>query len=203
MNQQINLYQPMFRRQEKVFSAMTMMQTSLLFLIVLSTIYFYGQYRINPLQIELQKFTRDVRSLQSRVDGYRRKLPQPGKSQLLDTEIARLEKELQQRRQIQDILQRQELGNAQGFSAYLKALARQHVQGTWLTRVAIDNGGKSLSLQGKTLSSELVPRYIQRLSEESTLAGLSFNVMELRRPGTTGKQAAPVNGALDFSISTN
>lgn len=203
MNQQINLYQPMFRRQDKIFSAMTMIQTSFLFLVVLTTIFFYGQYKIKPMKIQLQKVTRDVASLQSQVNTYKSRTPTQGKSKLLENEIVRLQKELHQREEIQSILKRQELGNSTGFSGYMEALAREHVQGTWLTALTIKNGGKDLKLQGKTLASELVPRYIQRLAKEDLLSGITFNVMELQRPKETEKQSVPGRTALDFNISTN
>jgi Tfp pilus assembly protein PilN len=203
MNQQINLYQPMFHRQVKVFSAMTMAQTSLLFLIVLTTIYFYGEYKIKPLEIQLQHVNQDVATLNAQVNSYRKQTPEQAKSNLLENEITRLEKELKQREEIQAILARQELGNSRGFSGYLEALARQHVEGTWLTRVVIKNGGKALSLEGKTLSSELVPRYIQRLAKENILSGITFNVMELQRPGAGDNHVAAGRNVLDFNISTD
>lgn len=203
MNQQINLYQPKFRRQEKVFSAMIMIQICCLFFVVLAIIYFYGQYQIKPMKIQLQKVNRDVASLRSKVNAYKAKIPNLSKSRLLENEVARTQKELQQREKVRAMLKQQELGNAIGFSGYLEALAREHVQGTWLTGVAIKNGGKELSLQGKTLSSELVPRYIQRLSKEDLLSGITFNVMELQRPKETEKPSGPGQTALDFNISTN
>lgn len=202
MNQQINLYQPMFRRQEKVFSALTMLQTISLFLVVLGIIYFYGQSQLKPLQDQVRKLSRDTASLQAQVNKYRKQVPPAGRSKLLENEIARLQRELEQRRQIRDILAHREIGNSIGFSRYMEALARQHVQGTWLTGVAIDNGGKSLSLHGKTLASELVPRYIQRLGSEQILAGISFNAMDLQRPPEQKEQSIAGSVPLDFKIST-
>jgi Tfp pilus assembly protein PilN len=203
MKQQINLYQPVLRRQEKVFSAMTMLQTICLFLVVLTIIYFYGQHQIKPLQVQLRKLNRDVASLQSQVDSYKNQASPGTGSRLLENEIARLEKDLQERRKVQKILEQQELGNTEGFSGYMEALARQHVRGTWLTRVAIENGGRALSLHGRTLASELVPRYIQRLANEDILSGISFNVMELQRPDAKKEGAVPGRNALEFNISTN
>lgn len=203
MIQQINLYQPMFRRQVKVLSAMTMAHTTLLLLVVLTTVYFYGQHRIKPLAVQLQKFSHDVASLQAQVDSYKKQIPDDTRGQLLENEIARLEKELKQRKEVQVILAHQELGNTKGFSGYMEALARQHVEGTWLTRVAITNGGRALSLEGKTLSPVLVPRYIQRLAKENILSGITFNVMELQRPGAGEKQVAAGHNELDFNISTD
>jgi len=202
MNQQINLYQPMFRRQEKVFSALTMLQTISLFLVVLGIIYFYGQYQLKPLQEQVRKLSRDTASLQAQVSKYRKQAPPANRSKLLGNEIARLQQELDQRRRIRDILAHREIGNSTGFSGYMEALARQHVQGTWLTGVEIDNGGKSLSLHGKTLASELVPRYIQRLGSEQILAGISFNAMDLERPPEQKAQLIAGNVPLNFKIST-
>jgi len=88
------------------------------------------------------------------------------------------------------------IGNADGMSGYLEAFARQHVQGMWLTKIAVANGGKRLDLNGKTLSSELVPAYMEKLAGESLLNGMSFNVMELTRPLEPSNQ-------LEFYISTN
>ena len=78
----------------------------------------------------------------------------------------------------------------------LEALARQHVAGTWLTKIRIGDGGASVGLEGKTFSSELVPVYIQQLANEKTLAGTAFNVMELHR-------SEGVEDQLNFKISTN
>jgi pimeloyl-ACP methyl ester carboxylesterase len=64
----------------------------------------------------------------------------------------------------------------------LEALARQHVEGTWLTRIDISGGGTALRLDGRTLASALVPRYVQRLSEEEVMADIAFNYLELQRP---------------------
>jgi hypothetical protein len=201
MNQQINLYQPMFRRQEKVFSAMTMIQTLLLFIGLLVVIYFYGQAQINPLQKQLDKSRSDVVKLRGKVESYRQNAPRQSESKLLQNKIARLEKELEERRRIRDLLDRQQIGNAPRFSAVLEALARQHVQGTWLTEVGISGGGRALSLDGRTLSSRLVPRYVQRLGEEAVMNGIAFNNMEMRQTGKD--ESGAERRSMSFHISTN
>jgi hypothetical protein len=196
VTQQINLYQPIFRRQKKVFSAVTMLQVSALFLVVLFSLFLYGQMKLQPLKQQLDRINTDTASLNLQLAKLEAQLPGASKSKLLENEIAKLSGELAKRKQIQELLTSRTAGNNEGLSAYLEAFARQHVQGIWLTRFTIANGGKSLGLQGKTLSSELVPVYIEKLAAEALLKGTSFNVMELVRTMEPSSQ-------LDFRVSTN
>ena len=50
MNQQINLYQPMFRKQKIMFSAMTMLQVGVFFLIIFASLYVYQSLQLKPYQ---------------------------------------------------------------------------------------------------------------------------------------------------------
>jgi len=196
LNQQINLYQPIFRRQKKVFSAVAMLQICALFLVVFAGLYFYGQTKLQPLQEQLRKLNTDMAQLNAQMVRLETRQTSETGSKLLENEVARLTNELAKRREIQQLLSSRSLGNTAGLSDYLEAFARQHVQGLWLTRISVANGGKNLALQGKTLSSELVPAYLNKLADESVLNGMSINVMELVRP------VEPAN-ALEFRISTN
>ena len=196
MKQQINLYQPIFRKQRKVFSAYTMLLVSLFFIFIFAAITGYELYRLEPLQQQLAMLDEDISMLEVQLKKEQGKKQSDAKTRLLKNEVARLSRELEEREKIRRALQDHEIGNSKGFSSYLEALARQHVNGTWLTRVVIENGGTGLGLEGRTLSSELVPVYIQRLSNEQAMTGTSFNVMELRRPEKETEQIA-------FRVSTN
>ncbi len=197
MNQQINLYQPMFRKQKVVFSAMTMLQVGVFFLFVFAALYAYQVNQIKPYKKKLASMDAELIQLNAQVAALSGSKKQ-NKSKLLEREITKLSKELKQRENILKILSSRSFGNSDGFSSYLEAFARGHVQGTWLTGVNIKQGGAALGLKGKTLSSELVPVYIQRLADEKSLDGSSFNVMELARVETEDG-----NSELNFSISTN
>ena len=50
--QQINLYQPIFRRQRQIFSALTMAQAVGVFVTALLTIYGYGLWQVRGLEAE-------------------------------------------------------------------------------------------------------------------------------------------------------
>ncbi len=198
MMQQVNLYQPMFRKQKVIFSAVTMLQVGLFFLLVFSGLYAYQNMQIKPYKKRLVNIEMELSQLGSQVTAFESSLKNKDKSKLLENEIAKLSSELEQREKISSILSSREFGNSSGFSSYLESFARGHVEGTWLTDVNIHQGGASLGLKGKTLSSELVPVYIQKLAQEESLHGSSFNMMELAR--IEKEEGEP---EISFLISTN
>ncbi len=195
MKQQINLFQPIFRRQKKPFSAATMLTLSTGFLLVFIGIYAYSLYQLKPVETKLGNINIELHRLSNQVESLVKKFPGKSKNKLLETEIARLSNELEKRQAIEKVLIQHSLENTRGFSALLESLARKHVQGTWLTKVSITEGGEALGFEGKTFSSELVPIYIQQLAEEKSFTGLSFNVLELHR-----SDKDPLD--LDFLVST-
>ncbi|OGT64001.1 MAG: hypothetical protein A2W69_04805 [Gammaproteobacteria bacterium RIFCSPLOWO2_02_47_7] len=197
MNQQINLYQPMFRKQKKIFSAATMLQICLFFIFVFAGLYAYELYRMTPINEQVTNLKGELQELTAQLNKLKKQQPARAKSVLLDKEIARVTRELEQIRHIQQILSGKALGNTSGFSGHLEAFARQRVEGAWLTRFAITGGGTALVLQGNTLASELVPVYIQQLANEKALSGTSFNFMELKRSGDIEKL-----NQIAFTVST-
>ena len=196
MNQQVNLYLPIFRRQKKILSALTIVQISSIFLLVFCTIYIYGEIRLNSFEGQLIELESNLGVLSEEVTKLQRQATDDSGSQLLENEIARLTNELSNRQRIQGLLSNRILGNTNGLSAYLEVIARQHVQGTWLTSISIAEGGAALSLKGRTLTSELVPVYLDRLATESLLNGMSFNVLEMIRPEDPSNY-------FEFLVSTN
>lgn len=195
MNQQINLYQPMFRRQKKVFSAVAMIQIVALVLLVLTAFYAYSWWSLQPFEQELAKVKREQSRLQTELSRLEAQAPDQSRSQLLEDEIKRLNRELEQKRRVAEVISGKRLGNRDGFAPLLEGLARQHISGLWLTSVSLEQGGQRLALSGKANSSELIPLYIQRLSREDVFAGLGFNVLEIRR-----SDSEP--GVVEFDLAT-
>jgi hypothetical protein len=181
MKQQINLYQPMFRRQKKVFSAVAMCQVAGIAVAGLLVVYGFGVWQLNRMQAEQTRVANQLAAAQQRLDSFAAAYPARIKSEALERELAALVLELNARQTIDRVLSTGAFGNTSGFSARLSALARQHVQGTWLTRVAIGNGGASVDLSGRALAPEFIPAYVQRLSNEAVFAGQGFHALAIER----------------------
>lgn len=179
--QQINLYQPMFRQQRKVFSAVTMLQIVGFFVVVLGAVYAYNVHSLQPFRDELARTNAGFERLAARVDQMRSNASGSAELRLLDQDIARLTRDLEHRRRLQQVLASGSFGNTEGFSPYFEALARGHVDGAWLTDITLEKGGRRLGIGGLTVDPELVPVYLKRLGENPVFRKRGFNVLELAR----------------------
>lgn len=178
MTQQINLLDPRFRAQKKHFSAATLV----LALVLLSALSIglkslYARQN-RTLQATLAETDRRVAALRAQMVRFSNDYSAQGRSTALVDEIARAEERLRARRELLAAMRSGGGAGVEGFSPYLAALARQTMNGVWLTGVEI--GGKSgdLVLKGRVLDSELVPAYIARLNKEEPFAGRT--IAELR-----------------------
>lgn len=95
-----------------------------------------------------------------------------------------MEEQLKGEESVLDVLQNGSLGNTQGYSGYMRAFARQTVNGLWLTEFGIKGAGKEMFLGGRTMRPELVPAYIRRLNQEEATQGREFAALEIERPKT-------------------
>lgn len=181
MKQQINLYQPIFRKQQKVFSAVTMLQITAFFVVVIFSIYAYNVYKLKPFSRELDKTNVRLEKLTQQIEIVGKKLSGRGKNSLLESEISRLTTRLENMKKVSAALSSGSFGNADGFSDHFEALAREHVDGAWLTDITIADGGGKLALAGKSIDPELVPIYIQRLADAPVFKDQKFNILELKR----------------------
>ena len=184
MRQQVNLYQPIFRKQKKVFSAVAMLQITGFFIVVLSGIYLYGGLQLKPFRDELDRSNVQFEKLTSQIEVISRDLPAQSGSRIIAGELQRSTDELERINRIRAALASGAIGNSEGFSGYLEALAESHVNGAWLTAINIAEGGKKLTINGISIDPELVPVYIKRLSEAQVFDNSNFNTVELERSDT-------------------
>lgn len=178
--QQVNLYQPIFRRQRQIFSAVTMLQSAAVVVVALLTIYFYGIWQVGLLEaqvLELEGRERAYSARLARLDPSEN----TNRRQEVERELERLNSTLLAQQRLIDILREQPLGSTSGFSAELAALGRRHSSGLWLTELRINGGTDSIELVGRTSDPGMIPAYLLRLGEEEALAGKRFDQFEIER----------------------
>lgn len=178
MQQQINLFQPVFRREAKVFLARTLAQIVALVLVLI-----VAGVAMLELQLTRHAATRDLLANQYRaLDTQLQALEAQADSGELAALGARTE-ELENRladgatelTEIQGLM----LERSHGFASMLEALARYPVAGLWLTGLRLQ--GNELELQGLALDPELVPRYLALLAEDATLARWTLAMVQIER----------------------
>ncbi len=194
MHQQVNLYQPMFRREPKVFGGMAFVQTAISLVAGLGLIWGYAAWQAASQQTELDRLVAQHAEVKARVGAFAAAHPARGRSQALEEEIARLASERETRQRAITVLERSSPGGDGGFAVWLEGLARQRIQGLWLTAITLGHDGATLDLAGSTLGPELVPQLVTRLAAEERFIGREFHSLELKRP-----QAAD---RIDFLLRT-
>jgi len=208
VSQQINLFNPIFLQQKKIFAARTMAQALGLMtagaLVIAGTAWYsVGQLRQEAAQVTLQAARQHARLVSATTEFAPR-----AASAALTAQAGDAETQLAALRRVAQMVQGGDLGNARGYAEYFRALGRQHRDGLWLTGVTLDVGA-AMSLQGRALDATLVPAYIGRLTHEPVLQGKAFGNLQIGQPAPApapmGESAAPAPAArfVEFSLQAN
>lgn len=179
--QQINLYQPLFRRQKKVFSFQAMVAVTLIVFAALLLISGYARWQLHLLQQQHARLQAQESETATRMAELSSRLGANRDRDRLVAEIERLETELAARRAVLARLAGREAINTEGFSAQLTGLSRQAIDGLWLTGIRLEEGGRRVSLAGNAVAPALLPRYVQRLGEERAFEGVLFRSLRIYR----------------------
>ncbi len=179
--QQVNLYQTHFRRERLRYTGQTLLIAYLAIALGIVAMAGHNTWQLRTLQAEVGAL--DARH--SDAVQQREALEQQVTAQMPDTqlqeELHRSETLLSHRQELHTMLRQDDFDGGHGYSSYFIALARQHLNGLWLTGITITGAGRDLRLQGQTTTPELVPRYLQRLSHEDVLVGTQFELFQLNR----------------------
>ena len=179
MHQQINLYQPVFRKQLKVFSATTLAQIAGAVLVLLVVILAHARWTLAGMENSAAALQQQYDRLQSQMDALEADFRTPD-TQALDAEIEHLLADINQRNYLLAQFSRLVIQHRSGFADQFKVLAEQHVPGLWLEGVKV-NGEGQIELRGTTLDARLVPIYLQQLAKRPDLSGSSFETLSMTR----------------------
>jgi hypothetical protein len=207
MSQQINLYNPQFLKQEKHFSARTIVQALGVIVLGLGAFYVYALVQTRAAERLALDTAAQVSIQREQFTGLAAKFSPESRNKALEAEVARLEAELKARQEVLAVLGTGELGNTTGFSEFLAALGRQALPGVWLTGLNIGESGNDLQVQGRALRPDLVPAYLKALNKEPMMRGRSVTEMKLAAKsappvaaGDAGKPAGPPQ-FVEFSLA--
>jgi hypothetical protein len=179
MTQQINLFNPIFLKQKKIFSAVNMLDA--LALLLVGVALFYGYASIQTLNLDRQSVETARQYYQSKArlnDASVRYAPKKADTALA-AEVDILQAQVNARKANLQDLGGGALGGGAGYAEYMRALARQSLAGLWLTGFSIGKGGVEMQISGRALRPELVPSYIHRLTREPVLHGRAFDSLSM------------------------
>lgn len=198
MSQQINLLSPDLRRKrERVSATHVALLTVVAVLIVLSVaVWTRKEAELSAQSAEEQESK--LKALKEQIAAAGKELLARKPNERLLVELAGARSQLEGRQEVMKYLEHGGLASADGFAQFLHGLARQTVNGVWLTGFSVNEGGHDMELRGRALQAALLPDYIRRLNGEAVFRGRSFASIDVHRadgdkpaPEGAGRNALP------------
>lgn len=180
MSRQINLFNPAFLKREQPFSALMMSQALILVIVIGMLFYAYTRYQVSELESHVVAIERELAIEREQMVLKIAEFGKKNESTLLIDELQRLEFRLSRKQVVDEVLEDKAFGNTNGYSEYMRAFARQHLNGLWLTGFTISNVG--MILNGRVIQADLLPTYLQRLKREKVMLGRSFSNLQIKVP---------------------
>ncbi len=191
MSQQVNLYNPLFRKKGFSATSANAMLVGVGIAIACTAVYgVYQDNRTREVARRAQDVAQQVTDATATRDKLAAQLAQQKPNGELAAELNQLEVRLKGRQDIVEALNSGAVGTTGGFSQYMQAFSRQTVSGLWLTGFDIASSGNEFTIEGRALSADLLPLYLTRLNAEKTLQGRQFAAMRINQP-----QPEPVSAA--------
>jgi len=194
MKQQINLFNPAFQPQKLRLSAATMAIALGLVAVGVAASAIVAHLNTAELRSQAAAGVTRLDQANARLAAANAEFPPRQKDATLDAQMIEAERQLAALRHISGVVARGELGDTSGFSGYFRALARQSVQGLWLTGVSVAGGGRQIGIRGRSLDPASVPGYLNRLTQEPLMQGKTFSSLQISQPApvaATGADGQP------------
>lgn len=196
MSRQINLYSSAFQHQAKKFSAVWTVAAAVAIAAGMSADYAWEAHQMGDLRARRSAAEVQLKELREQLLALGKDSPRTT-NKALEDQVAQAENLLKIRQELFGRLQSGEIGNRDGYGKFLIALARQRLEGLWLTSIEISGPGSDFAIEGRTLRADLVPGYIKMLSREDVLRGKSIGTLSMREReiDPKGEQAAHAGAA--------
>ena len=179
MTQQINLFNPVFLKQKKTFSAVNMLDALAVLLVGVAAFYAYASIETLNLDRQSVETSRQYNQARARLaEAGARYAPKKTDARLA-AEVNNLQTQLNARKATLDKLGTGMLIKGVSYAEYMRALARQSISGLWLTGFKINKGGAEIEITGRALQPALVPSYIGRLNRERAMQGRAFDSLSM------------------------
>ena len=182
MRQQVNLHQPIFRRERKTLSAITVATTLGVVAVALTTFSLYTARDVGRLQAEVAQLTEQQQKQQAQLAKVGETLSRQARRADVEARVKALTATLSERTQALQVLQSGAAGQTSGFASRMEALARRHVYGLWIEGLAMSGTRSTMSISGGSVDADIVPAYLRSLSSETVLSGTRFDDFVIERP---------------------
>lgn len=182
IRQQINLYRPEFRPETNTFQSAFMFQAAGVLGLMLILIYAFARQGVTGVDEEIDIVARQEAAAIERLENVRPLIASVTGEQSWSAQLEEATRTLAERQAVLALIQGTTLGDTRGFSRHLRALSRQDVDGIWITHLVLSALGDKTRIDGRAIRAELIPLYVQNLTDEPAFAQQRFHQFQIDNP---------------------
>lgn len=194
--QQVNFYQEEFHtrynwKQTAIFASVAVL------VLMLAGINASQIYSTNQLSTELENKRNTLKSLEQNYVQLEKSAKPKAQDMNLVAELERMKRNNTEKLRALNYLSGNDSGNMTGFSFLMQGLGRKRdtIDDLWLKKIQFSRGGYDMRLSGSSYQPELLPKFIQALSNEEIFKDREFKEVKITR-STENKKI------MDFVLDT-
>jgi len=194
--QKINLYQKEFHASHD-WRRISVVGALVLLTLVFSGINIGQIYAANQMGAELENKKNALKSLGQSYAVLEKKAKPKARDMNLVAELERMKRSNTEKLRALNYLSGNDSGNMTGFSFLMQGLGRKrdNINNLWLKKIQFSRGGYNMRLSGSSYQPELLPKFIQALSDEEIYKDREFREIKILR-STENKKV------IDFVLDT-
>jgi hypothetical protein len=203
MQQQINFYRSDFRPKKKQLGSGVLLAGCGVMIALMIAAFGYVTYELAAVKVELNTVNGQEQAAIQRLENFSADGGGSGGDQSWEKQLEDAKRSLREQQIVLTMVRDSAWGDIDGFSRHLRSLARQNIDGLWLSYIRLSALGDNTQLEGQALRAALVPAYLQSLSLEDPFSEQRFNQFQIDRPDERdggAKQAS--GGTLTFVLSS-
>jgi Fimbrial assembly protein (PilN) len=184
MSQQINLINPSLIKKKDFLTTVNIGLVYGIFCTLMLAWFGYINNQVSVLAKKHDVVASDLTQLQDSLTQMNAAKVSHVPDQNLKIQIAKLEAIEEVQAQILNLIG-QSKPQALSLANYMRGLAKQSMNGVWLTGFSIDQKTNAMTLRGRSLSANALPEYMKRLGKEPVFSGQLFGGLQIKLPTRT------------------
>lgn len=202
MQQQINFYRSEFRKTHKNFSSGMLLMAGGAIVAAMLLGYGFTMYKAIGIEHELKTLSNQEKAAIERLENLQPSMNAMNGDQSWEERLEDARRALRDQQLVLGMVRDSSLGDIQGFSHHLTSLARQNIDGLWLSYIRLSMLGDNTILEGQALQADLVPAYLQSLAEEPPFATQRFTQFQIDRPEESDGSGKSNGDIVKFSMNS-
>jgi MSHA biogenesis protein MshI len=193
----VNLLNAIPKPKKAYLPAKLMVFSWLVLIVILVLVSVSDLWQNNALAAQYQIVKSRQEKALARVTEYAKKHPKEDATEKLTQQIKTLQTQLASHESSINYLKERNLSNSVGFSPFLLAFSNAITPDVWLTRFNIEEAGRVVDVDGKTLNHAELLHFVQRLNRQKAMEAnkLQFKLVSFKRvvekdKGKSGKEEA-------------